>query len=552
MMRIGLFLKLAGMLALVTGSSLLDASTQVPRYGIHEVLFEGPDMTATDCPARDVELATVWKHGDIGSSVTVYGFWDGDGKGRSSGRVYKVRFCPTNEGRWTLTETRSNRAELAGQREGYTIRCIPSNHPGFWIPDPQTQNRWYMRSDGSHPYIYGDTFYTFLSEYKNDGPTGGNIRDDVANVSRYFKKIRFGITGGRYVNPKAKPFLDDHGKPTDNGNYSHRPNPEWFHNRVDLAVQTAYERDLIADMILNGPDTYESRSILRADKNNNDPTPFLRYIAARYGSYPNVWFCLSNEFDIKNPKYTPAQIVRFATTMRRFLPYSTPMSVHAKPRDWYEQLNRGPWADHVIVQKKLKQLTPAADWIARNYRIGGRAPVIDDELAYEGKGDGWSEADVIEAHVGALLGGGYGTTGHKPANKQGHYFWGNFKPHEHRSADNLQWLREQIDKEIPFWQMAPASPPEDDGGDTSIFSNVHSDFRTLERPRHAYILGTTEARKNIQVELPPGRWQVTLYDPFSKRRTVLQENIKGRFTLDAQDGRALLYEFRSVNADARR
>jgi hypothetical protein len=83
-------------------------------------------------------------------------------------------------------------------------------------------------------------------------------------------------------------------------------------------------------------------------------------------------------------------------------------------------------------------------------------PVINDELAYEDEDDGWEEADVIKAHLGAFAGGGYGSTGYKTASKVSHYFAGNFKASEHLSADNLQWMRKMIDENISFWKMTPA------------------------------------------------------------------------------------------------
>ncbi|MCD6393361.1 MAG: hypothetical protein J7M40_07630 [Planctomycetes bacterium] len=170
------------------------------------------------------------------------------------------------------------------RHEGYTIRCVASSNPGFWLPDEEAGGRWYKCSDGSHPYIFGNTMYSFLTGYKHDDPSGGDIAGDVRGNSEYFKKIRFSIASCRYPHPTEKPFLDDKGKPTDDGNYSHRPNPTWFSKRVDVAVRTALEHDLIA---------------------------------ARYGSFPNVWICMGNEFDIKTPKYTPADIVRFGTTIRK-------------------------------------------------------------------------------------------------------------------------------------------------------------------------------------------------------------------------------------------
>jgi hypothetical protein len=516
---------------------------------VHEVVFAGPAFGPGEAPARDVELVTQWRHESGRPVYTIQGFWDGDGKGGASGNVFKVRFCPTQEGKWTLVEVTSNKPELNGQNKGYTVTCTPSAHPGFWIVDnEQTGGRWYKRSDGSHPYIYGNTMYSFLSEYDDKGPSGSNVADDIRGTAQYFKKVRFSITGDRYPHPQVKPFLDDGGRPTDDGDFSHRPNPAWFHHRVDLAVQTACENDVIADLILCGPDTQDSRSTLLAGQNGGDPTPLLRYIAARYGSYPNVWICLCNEFDIKQPKYTSEQIARFGRIMRGFLPYPTPMSVHASARDWHTELNTTPpWNDHVIIQRKIKKLPEAADWLARNHVLGGNIPTIDDELAYEGKGDGWSEEDVIESHLGAFLGGGYGTTGHKPGNKQGHYFWGNFKASEHLAADNLGWLRRVIDENVTFWRMVPAR--DSDAGDSviGIFSSVHPDSRVLEWPGNGYVLGTNRASRNCRADLPAGSWQVTRHDVIGMQSEVLSAGAAGAFAFDVPGSRAVLFHFKKVN-----
>lgn len=525
------------------------ATVNWPLYEVHEVVFAGPVFGPTDAPARDVELVTQWRHESGRPVYTIQGFWDGDGRGGASGNVFKVRFCPTQLGKWTLVEVTSNRPELHGQHKGYTVTCTPSDRAGFWLVDREgTGGRWYQRSNGSHPYIYGNTMYSFLSEYDNKGPHGGNIADDIRGNAQYFKKVRFSITGDRYPHPQVKPFLDNAGRPTDSGDFSHRPNPAWFHGRVDLAVRTACELDVIADLILCGPDTVDSRSTFQAAHNGGDPTPLLRYIAARYGSCPNVWICLCNEFDIKKPQYTTEQVVRFGQTMRGFLPYPTPVSIHAKPRNWYTELNTTPpWHDHVIIQEKIKKLPTAADWVSRNHPLGGHVPVIDDELAYEGAGDGWSEEDVIESHLGAFLGGGYGTTGHKPGNKQGHYFWGNFKASEHLAADNLGWLRRIIDENITFWRMAPANDPDPSDSMISLFSSVHPDSRVLEWPGQEYVLGTNRSSRLCRVDLPAGRWQVTRHDAIRMQSEVLSTNASGGFTFEVPGSRAVLFHFKKVN-----
>jgi hypothetical protein len=515
---------------------------------VHEVAFSGPAFGPLDNPTLQVTLVTEWRHDNDRLAFKVCGFWDGDGRGGASGGVFKVRFCPTKVGRWTLVKTTSNKVELNGSKIGYSILCVPSSKKGFWEVDEDAANgRWYRRCDGSHPYIVGNTMYSFLSECDDKGPTGGNIAADIRANSRYFKKVRFSITSDRYPHPKAKPFLDNSGKPTDNGNFSHRPNPAWFYNRVDLAVRVACENDLITDLIINGPDTRDSRSVLAASENKGDCTPILKYIAARYGSYPNVWMCLSNEFDIKNPKYKPGDIAKFGLKLSRFLPYPTPVSVHSRPRDWYRELNtQPPWNDHITLQNKIKKLHIAADFVAGNYWVGGAdKPVIDDELAYEGKGDGWNEADVIEAHLGAFLGGGYGTTGHKPAGKKGHYFHGNFKASEHKSADNLLWLRRIIDENITFWKMAPVRDSDKKDNRIGIFESTHPDFRAMAWPKNEYVLGTNRRHKNIRAKLPDGKWEIGLYDIIRKTDELLSSDAAGTFTFDAPESRAVLFHFKA-------
>ncbi len=421
---------------------------------------------------------------------------------------------------------------------------MPSKLPGFWeVDEASPGRRWYRRSDGSHPYIIGNTHYSFLSGYGPNGqPSGNDIAADVTANARYFKKLRFSLVGDRYPNPVEKPFFDNAGHPTDCGDYSHRPNPRWFHQRADVAVGTAFAQDMIADLILCGPDTEDARSTLRAAHNHGDPAPWLKYIAARYGSYPNVWLCLGNEFNIKSPKYTASQIARFGQLLREVLPYPTPLSVHTVPNTrWPEEFDTlPPWNDHQVIQLKLRRLAPAAEviqqvWSNRDGRRSRLKPTVNDELSYQGGGDRHTEGDTIEAHLGTFLGGGYGTTGFKPGNKLGHYFWGKFDPREHTAADNLGWLRRVIDAHITFWRMAP---------DLQVFANLDEDSRGLAWPGKEYVLGTNKEHKGLIARLPAGQWKVTRYDVIAKKTAVFSRDVRGVFEFDAPASRAALFHFK--------
>ncbi|HPE74645.1 MAG TPA: DUF5060 domain-containing protein [Draconibacterium sp.] len=548
-------MKNIGLSILVIFLSLsLSAQQKVSIFNVFELSFKGKEYSAMDSPTRDVNLNTTWVHESGSPVINLNGFYDGDGEGGAAGNVFKVRFCPVKTGKWRLTHISSNDEKLNGQNEGFELLAEDSGYPGFWeVDDKSPGSRWYKRSNAKHQYLVGNTLYTFLSEYFKGEPTGGNIKSDVLENSNYFKKIRFCLTGDTYPNPTEKPFLDEEGNPSDNGDYSHRPNPKWFLERVDLAVQTGFTKDLVCDLIINGPDTEFGRSMLRAAKNNVDYKPWLKYIAARYGSYPNVWICLSNEFDIKKPRFKEEDIMEIGNVMKKFLAYPTPLSVHGNSGDWNDRLN-GDWNDHIIIQNKLKDLVRAAQYNQLNYYIGGKKPIINDELAYEGEGDGWIENDVIEAMLGAFVGGGYGSTGHKPASKQGHYFRGNFKAEEHRSADNLKWMQEVIDQNISFWKMKPVfytsvsyQHKDKPGGTCGIFYNVDNNFCGLEWPGNEYVLATNKRYEGIRVNLPEGKFKITAYNLVNTTEIILYESAQGRTEISSSDSRAALIHVKRID-----
>jgi hypothetical protein len=231
--------------------------------------------------------------------------------------------------------------------------------------------------------------------------------------------------------------------------------------------------------------------------------------------------------------------------LKSFMPYCTPLSVHSV-HHWTENLNTSyPWFDHVILQTKLKKLDQSADNIMLNYILGGSSqPVIDDELAYEGKGDGWSEEDVIEAFLGAFAGGGYGSTGHKTGNKTGHYFSGNFRPEEHKAADNLQWFREITDKYISFWNMRPVCTTCSEDRLANIFREKYdSRWRIMAWEGREYIIAGSSPGKSLAI-LPEGTWTVRSFDLIAKTEKVLSENAKGSFEFSFNESRAQLFHFK--------
>lgn len=506
------------------------APLRVPLYHVVELPLAGPTFGPRDAPARDVHLAVTLRH-ESGRAHRVLGYWDGDGQGNATGGVFKVRFCLTRAGRWTIAASESNRDELRGQRQGQVLVAVPSDHAGFWVAD----GRWYRRLDGSRPYIVGNTHYTLLSRRDDRGPISITIDDDVRANARFFSKLRFALTGDRYVDPASKPFLDDQGLPTDDGRFSFRPNPAWFSQRADRAVAAGFQADLICDLILCGPDTVASRSTLQGD-----PRPWLHYVAARYGAYPNVWFCLCNEWNIKQPKYTAEEIRTAGEILRQALAYPTPVSVHSNSGPWDQALN-GPWHDHVIIQHKLKTLAAAADAAQLSQERGGHKPLVNDENAYQGDGDGFSRDDVIEGCLGTLLGGGYPTTGEKFGQKLGQYFWGRFDPAAHTAAPALDLLRRYLSRQVQFWKLTP-TPVQG-----TFLKGAGREARLLALAGQEYLLGTNRAGQ-LELELPPGEWKITQVDLVAIREQSLAAQARGKMMIALPSSRAVLTHFRLAGA----
>ncbi|MCA9216039.1 MAG: DUF5060 domain-containing protein [Planctomycetales bacterium] len=516
-------------------------------YSLIELAFDGPEQTPTDTPARDIRLSVTFRHETSGAEHTVSGFWDGDGQGGTVGNQFMVRFTPTEPGQWNLADVSSNNELLDNQHEGSFVVANESDYQGFWVPTTNDRGHsWFQRSDGSYEYITGNTHYTFLTERDKYGnPSGGNIEDDVRKNAEYFNKIRFSILGDLAPHPTDKPFFDDNGVPTDDGAFAHRPNPAWFHDRTDLAVKTAFEHDVIADLILSGVATLDSRRVLtncKTDINTCDrpwePEPiYLQYVAGRYGAFPNVWMTLVNEWDLREPLFTPDEIISYGTELQKHLPYPTPVSVHGKPGPWNADLD-GDWNGHIIIQAKRTEWRTAYNSVVDSQQPDPK-PLINDEMSYQGAGDGHAREDTVQAFLGTFQGGAYGTTGYKSGLTEGQYVSGNFSVEEHTAAENIKWFREQIDNDIRFWEMASMNI-HDSPHQAAPWANIGvllSDGQLF--------MTTWGNTGRVRIDMSEGEWSIEQWDINEMTRTVVESEYTGVFEFVRQTGEVTYFMTRT-------
>jgi len=505
---------------LIFSCSLLFSPEKIKKYHVYELTFTSSrtfDKNPDD--AMDLELKGTWSNGS--TRYTVYGFWDG-------GNKFKMRFCPTETGTWKLSDVSSN---FSGQHVNHKIKCIPSSHHGFWVP----KGIWFKRSDGTAQYLLGNTHYEFLKRRNSS-----QIEADLNNQKNYFKKVRMSVIAGNSVKAsesnqewldELKPFLTTNGEQSiaedQNDHYlidASRPNPEWFQKRVDAAVRTGFNNDQIIDLILGGPDNMRCAVVEKK---------YLKYIAARYGAYPNVWICLGNEMNevpcgIKEKGAGPYD--DYAKTFRNYSPYPNPITVHISniinKRTW----NQGTgWMTHAICWATGIDPFLAAEIICKSRENSGGVPVINDEIGYE---PSINPKDIMGTAVGTWMGGGYSSTGQKIKKAHGQYYQGNFNTQDHTNADNFGFMADYITNSIDFSELFP--------------EGVGASAKLVNNDKGYIFWGSRDT-----LSLGKGTYMVTYIDVDKMETKVVSKNATGDFLVSGGNNHGF-YHAKRNNASRKR
>jgi hypothetical protein len=352
-------------------------SDTVERWGVFEAALDGP---AAGNPFDDVTFAAVFENG--GAQLRVPGFYDGGG-------VYRIRFSPPELGRWAW-KTESNAAALDGHAGAFEcVRPGPDNHgPVGVTPD----GYHFAYADGTPFRQIGTTSYSWaLQEDAKCDQTLATLRTSP------FNKMRM-LVFPNVPSVATDPFV--------------RTGPglrDWDPARFDPAYFRRYEDRLRrlgaigveADVILYHP--YDAKRGY-SDMKRADDERYLRYVAARFGAFRNVWWSLGNEYDAIKTKSVADwdhlfQVLEAADPHRRL------RSIHQINR-YYDA--RKPWVTHASVQNNA---AVTGDIPAQLHRSFAEKPVIFDEVAYEGDIDlRWGSLkpeELVERFWWGTIGGTY-------------------------------------------------------------------------------------------------------------------------------------------------
>ena len=367
----------------------------VERWGVLELSYPGK---TEGNPFTDYEIKATFK--SEYETLTVDGFYDGEG-------IYRVRFMPSYEGDYTYEVSGSFSDEIY---TGSFTATAPSE--GNHGPVRVFNQYQFAYEDGKPHYDWGTTCYAF------DLQKPEIVEKTFKELEKgYFNKMRFCIMPKHYDfslhDPIAFPY---EGTPMDAsvltranfGNYNGNPagndwdftrfNPKFFQIH-DKTVQRLMDMGIEADLIVFH--AYDRWGFSQMPKDAN--IRYMKYVAARYSAYRNVWWALANEYELLG--HSVDEWEEYAAIMTAADPYHHLISIHNCER-FYDYSR--PWITHCSCQRcDHYRTTEATEELRQQY---GK-PVVWDEVGYEGDfphcWGNFTPQELVRRSWEALLRGGY-------------------------------------------------------------------------------------------------------------------------------------------------
>jgi hypothetical protein len=395
------------------GSATLHATDWAEKWSVFEIKLHGPSHGN---PYLDVELSAEFING--GYSVTVCGFYDGDG-------IYRIRFMPQAEGEWSYRTT-SNSRTLSGI-EG-RFKCT----------DPQEGNHGPVRVDATFHFAYedgtrylpiGTTCYVWTHQTEEL-----EVQTLSTLAQSAFNKIRMCVFPKSFIFNENEPLRYPFPGSVEAGWDFTRFNPDYFQH-LERRIADLGRLGIEADLILFHP--YDRWGF--ATMPPSVDRRYLKYITARLSAFRNVWWSLANEHELlwDKPDEDWDQLGQIVTEND---PYGHLTSIHNFVNVFDQSKS---WITHCSLQKS--ETDRSAEW-----RKEWNKPIVIDECAYEGNispfwGNITGEEMVRRFWEGALRGGyaGHGETYMSPKDI---LWWSKGGQLHGSSPERIKFLRKVIEQ----------------------------------------------------------------------------------------------------------
>lgn len=467
---------------------------ETPRWAVHEVVLRSERTYAN--PYVESSLDAEFRSPQ-GAVMRVPGFWDGGG-------VFKIRFTPTEEGRWTF-ETRSPDPSLHGWCG--TILAAPARGAhGFVRRDTAYPLHW-VHDDETRHFMFGTTYYELISAAR----AGAYWKEAIDNLPKYgINKVRFRLyikNCGLSINPApcAQPWV---GEDRDTLDLAH-----W--RTTDEVVEYLARAGVIADLMpFNSKDA--------AFGTPEQDARLLRYAIARYAAYPNVIWCLTNEYQrtgrTKEYLNTLGERLRAGDPWIEWNGRLRALSIHplgGKGNGDLFHFGDQRWPVHVILQTGRATPGDVSLYAAHieNRKFG--MPVVNDEFGYMGdslwrdaRGDRGPDTNhyAPEKHRQSMwaiyMAGGYASSGDKNTYADGRPYVSTRWHDRAEYGDIAALVKLFTGRGLEYWKMSPA--PELVSSEERVY--------VLAQPGRQYIVYAA-AGGAFGLKLGEGNYSATLYNP---------------------------------------
>lgn len=315
-----------------------------------EISFRGEERI----PVGPEAPVTVRFRHAAGFEIDVDGFWDGD-------TDYRVRFLPEREGAWTWS-VESSLTDVDGVSGSFEVGA-GSGHGAVRV----AETFHFAHADGTPFRPVGGTVYNWI--HQNE-PLVSDTISSFADAG--LNKLRFMVfpqAGGSVEHaPSLMPF-----EKTDGSWDVTRPVPEFF-QRLDGLVRALGEAGIEADVLMLN--AYDRGVFGLNELTEAEDEIYTRYLVARLGAEPNVWWSLCNEYD--QLERSDARWDRLGQFVADIDPHQHPRSIH----NWVQIFDHNrPWVTHASIQNGS---ATSEFGRARLYRDVYRKPIVLDEIKYEG------------------------------------------------------------------------------------------------------------------------------------------------------------------------
>jgi len=321
----------AGPNPLVKGEKDLGHVGRFPKWGRIEISLAGPDSQGRGTPNPFSIEVDALLTSPSGKKWRVPGFYDGDGKGRLDGDVWKVRFSPDETGQWSF-ESKSPDRQLDGVTGSFVVTPVPPDAEGLWkwgrlesVSTPENKIRYLKFRDGPYWLKAGcDDPENFLGKFRHyDTPVKRRAAIDyLAGKGVNSMYIMTHNVGGDHRD--VWPWLGEtEAEAKANAGKDARFDVAKLEEWRQL-FEHMHTRGVVPYLVLRD-DASWPRKNNPAERGRLDHARYYREMIARFGYLPALLLNISEEAE---ENYTLAEALACAKLLKKIDPYDHPVGIH--------------------------------------------------------------------------------------------------------------------------------------------------------------------------------------------------------------------------------